>query len=667
MAPRNDRVTPSTEVRSPARSFLQNVDTFYQISRDRRGEQAIQQGVSALNSVLNERFEEYRADQRDDEFQQGVADAMREQAGEEMQGVQTGSLFRQNSRFYMAGLNETRGRSAAEQFRQETAAAYREWEDRDRDDDGSLFREWMNGRLAEFTNSLGDDRHRLAGALPTAQQVAYNLASSHASYTDRRIAAAAAAAARQAHTSNWTAALTGEQPLETAFLNSLGITEEHFDLEGAVANDTAIEGLIDASNFANDPSGLEFVEQAVREGRLRVNVEQAARISNGLESVRSDQAQEQNRINAQLEAEREAATQEALMLRFETVSNDPYAPLPSPEDFGGDFTAWNTAISMQNAIRTGSEQSNPMFSYAHTLELTAAAVDAPDLTTAINSISSVAVDMGPAGASQARQFLEETIEMARAENVIRNPLVVAQRQAFVDQVTDFETDEYALGQISTMRTRAEYLFNVGMAQAANNNEINPRNAVDVMQTAATVRENVTAQLVNEFPELTRERQEAQPRAAAVLGINEPIAQQDAEIAAQANAEAARIYAEQAAEAAAVYAGELSNRVETAIREAEATPQPFIVDPEEATGELFEDIPEPPARPPEASTRGPQRREWVDEALSGMEAQTLQSMTDAQLVLLEQRFNLPIGTLANLPRDGELIMSTLRYLLETQSE
>ena len=48
MAPRNTRVNPEVEVRSPARSFAKVLDNYYAPSRDRRGEQAFQQGVTRL-------------------------------------------------------------------------------------------------------------------------------------------------------------------------------------------------------------------------------------------------------------------------------------------------------------------------------------------------------------------------------------------------------------------------------------------------------------------------------------------------------------------------------------------------------------------------------------------------------------------------------------------
>ena len=135
MAPRNTRVNPEVEVRSPARSFAKVRENYSARSRDRRGEQAFQQGVNAFGGLLEEKANRLKSQRREDETQQGVADAMREQAGEEMKGVKTGSLLRQNLSFYMAGLNETRGKAAGQRFKPETYRAYEEWPGKYTNDD----------------------------------------------------------------------------------------------------------------------------------------------------------------------------------------------------------------------------------------------------------------------------------------------------------------------------------------------------------------------------------------------------------------------------------------------------------------------------------------------------------------------------------------------------
>lgn len=572
MVLRNDRVAPSTQVRSPARTFLQTVDTFYAPARDRRGEQAIQQGISAINSVLNERFEEYRADQRDDEYQQGRADALREQAGEEMQGVRTGNILRQNSRFYMAGLDETRGLSAATEFRRATLAAYQEWEDRNNDDDGTLFRDWMNQRVAEFTNTLGDNRHRIAGALPTVQQAANNLAQQHASYTSRRLEAEARAAYRNVHQDIWTQALNGDVPLEDALAASLEITEDQFDMEGGVANEDLVDALIDVSNFRNDPAALYVLEEGIGNGTIRANPEIAARVSNAIESVESDRDRLIAQANAQAEAEATAQREAHIVQAHQTYAADPYAPLPTIEELGGDFQAWNSIVTLRNTYQTASTQSDPMMDFGVNLEFQAGILEATNLDGGIQAISSVVQEYGPAYAAAGQQFVEDLMLRSSASQVLTHPVVRSGGEALSEQIVAFERDDWDPAYVSVLQTRGEYLYELNLAHMADAGEINGMNTVDILDATAVARERTITQLAREFPQLVSERVEnANTDATRALGI-EPAIQAVHEEAL------ARIAEENAAAADELSLQNRENATDRALSGNDPAPAPVIDEP-----------------------------------------------------------------------------------------
>lgn len=170
MAPRNTRVTPETSVRSPARGLVQSLDNFFTPAPDRRSEQAFQEGVDAFSDIFEAEAARAKSEQRQNEHQQGVADALREQAGEELKGVKTGSNFRQHSRYYMMGLNETRGKAAAARFKNDLTLAYQDWEGKHTNDDGTAFRDWMNGQISNYVGTLGENEHMIAGANSVARR-----------------------------------------------------------------------------------------------------------------------------------------------------------------------------------------------------------------------------------------------------------------------------------------------------------------------------------------------------------------------------------------------------------------------------------------------------------------------------------------------------------------
>ena len=127
MAPRNTRVAPDVGVRGPARSFIESLDNFYAPARDRRSERALQEGLGGFSQILTEKAREMKAEEREGLYNQGVLDAIREEAGQELKGVQTGSIFRQHSKYYTLGLNEQRGKAAALRFKNDTTLAYESW------------------------------------------------------------------------------------------------------------------------------------------------------------------------------------------------------------------------------------------------------------------------------------------------------------------------------------------------------------------------------------------------------------------------------------------------------------------------------------------------------------------------------------------------------------
>jgi hypothetical protein len=338
------------------------VDTFYQTSRDRRGAQAIQQGVSAINSVLEERFLEDRATRREAQYQEGVADALREQAGQEIQGVQTGGLFRQNSRFYMAGLNETRGRSAAARFREETALAYQNWEGRFTDDDGSAFRQWMNQRVAEFTTSLGNNQYMLNGALPEIQQIANNLATSHSSFTNQRLATEETQAHSNIYADIFSQALEGDyatpqEQYEAILAGVIPEMESHFDTLGTgEARTNLVRTALQYGNIRNDLTPLFALAHAHDTGQIRLTTEELEALANGVDAIQADIDRDISRMNGRQAAEHEAAVEAYHMQVIDALREDPYAELPEWNQSLGS-NAYQEAMRIQQAMITNAQAS----------------------------------------------------------------------------------------------------------------------------------------------------------------------------------------------------------------------------------------------------------------------------------------------------------------------
>ena len=360
MAPRNTRVNPEVEVRSPARSFAKVLDNYYAPSRDRRGEQAFQQGVNAFGGLLEEKANRLKSQRREDETQQGVADAMREQAGEEMKGVKTGSIFRQNSSFYMAGLNETRGKAAAERFKQETARAYEEWSGKHADDDGAGFRQFMNDRVGNFIDSLGDDQHKIAGALPIINETARNYATHHTAFTNKRLEQESMEAYDEIVVGVFNDLASGDLDMEMAIDAIAHEADMMYTTDGAKANDRVVGAAIRHATNNNDPASILVMSKAHTVGKLKLSQTNRTRLENAREAVEADIQRKINRESAEeAEARRERGL-EVTQSWYEQLQKNPYTDITEwAAQNGVEGIYFKNLNSLQSTMMRGAEVTDP--------------------------------------------------------------------------------------------------------------------------------------------------------------------------------------------------------------------------------------------------------------------------------------------------------------------
>ena len=656
MVLRNDRVAPASQGRSPARSFLQATDNFYAPARDSRGEAAIRQGISDINSVLEERFVEERGRQRDDETQQGIADAIREQAGEELQGVRTGNILRQNSRWYMAGLNETRGQSAAAEFRRTMEVGYRDWEDRDNDEDGTLFRDWANGRLAELTASLGDNQYRLAGALPTAQNVVNNMASQHAAYTSRRLAAAARAAASGARTNIFEAVQRGEIAPEDAVAALAQSADEQYDLGNPAANDDMVEDAVTYARINDNPDIL----QTLLDSSQGWSQEQRLTLTDGIERVRGDITTAENFAERERAAAEEAARNASIQSVLPMIQDDPFLAL-SLDDFGGDIVAFNAARGVRDALQGEAILTDPQLTFGIELQARGDVMNAPDLPSALGVVSSLAL-RGPAYVGPAQDLLNEVRIQSEQAEVLNHPAVRTEEARLTSNLGAFGNQDYVQGDASLLATEGRSLYRNYIAGMAMRGEINGLNPVDVQNASVEASTYVVGELERRYPTMVRDRLLAQDGAevGSALGFDAEVTEADsrervvnAASTAIRNAEAAAEFQRLADEGAARLAAEAARPAPEGI--ADGTPEP-TPEPTPDTAQVVEERrAAAEERAEELQRAAVINRYRLDELAPGV-------LGPAQLAELEQAFNLPLGTFTNVP-DDELLANTLRLFLE----
>ena len=535
MAPRNTRVNPEVEVRSPARSFAKVLDNYYAPSRDRRGEQAFQQGVNAFGGLLEEKANRLKSQRRKDETQQGVADAMREQAGEEMKGVKTGSIFRQNSSFYMAGLNETRGKAAAERFKQETARAYEEWSGKHADDDGAGFRQFMNDRVGNFMDSLGDDQYKIAGALPIINETARNYATHHTAFTNKRLEQESMEAYDEIVSGVFNDLATGNLDMETAIDAIANEADMMYTTDGAQANDRVVEASIRHANIHNDPTSILVMAKAHDAGKLKLSLTNRERLADAMDAVEADIQREANRESAKDTADRKVREREINAAWYEQLQADPYTDITEwTSQNGVEGVHFKNLESLQSALIRGKEVTDPTITTQQRLGFEAEMQDASTPSEKLTILRDfTAANPTALTGNEISSYADRVFKSTDPGSIINDPTIGRFRKSFGDTLGTFsEGNKYlSTDQSPFLKTQGIEMYNTFMlAKSGKVDMSDPSALVELHEQAEAF---AIKELTKMFPDQMGQKTESQPEAGAVLGVPGELEERQKEVEAAA--------------------------------------------------------------------------------------------------------------------------------------
>lgn len=524
MPPRSNRVVPTNDVRSPARSFAQSLDNFYSPARDTRSEQAFQRGIDAFSGILQQEANQIKETRNNDEMLQGVQDAMREQAGQELLGVRTGSIFRQNSRFYMAGLNETRGKAAAAKWKADTALAYEEWDGRHTDDDGSAFREWMNGRVADFMGTLGEDQYKLAGALPIINEVATNFAAHHTGFTSSRLENESYEAYDTIVTGVFDALANGEIDMDQAIERIAFEADEMYLTDGAAANDRVVTAAISYANIHNDPEAILALARAHDAGTLKLSVANQERLANAMDAVEADIERNAAKANARATAEEKARRTATLNAWGATLAEDPDAELPSFADVG-DHQTYREMITLQDAMIKSAGVENPTVTNVQRMKLEVDLYSAATPGDRIRVLNEFVQENPYAlSASDVAGYTKTILAKNDPGSIVNDPTIGKYRTAFGNTLAEFQLgDGFDINRSSYLKTQGQVHFDDYMLANAGNVDMNDSRAIRTLVDEAE--EFAMEQLAFDFPEVLREKSQ-EGNLGPTLGVDQALQKYD---------------------------------------------------------------------------------------------------------------------------------------------
>lgn len=488
MAPRNTRVNPETETRSPARSFARTLDNYYAPARDRRSEQAFQEGLAGFSNILQEKANRTKELQRKDEYSQGQADAMREAAGEELKGVRTGSIFRQNSSYYMAGLNEQRGKAKGIEFRSKMAREYQAWEGKNSDDPND-FRNFMNQRSGEFIESLQGNPQMLNAALPYINEVASNTAASHTAYTNERLQEEQIEASHQVFGDIVAGYARGDYDQLDA-VNALAREVEELYASGEKdARGILVDAMILEAGANDSLYPLEVIAVAYDQGKIKLSKAQKDRLdtaSDRLEAeIRRQDAQrsedEREEYDAMINGYVNTFT-DALMKNPRLDARKYYTSLQISDE--NLFTKLNT---VQKAVQSAAKNSGPTDAstrLAFQGELLAAEGNVQER----NRVLAKYAAAGALTKSDVDSFLQDNMDIANGTSVYDSEHIQNLKDGYIGGISVIESDGFDVDKSGAAQQFAETRYITLMNQEMRGVDPNDYNAID--QAHAKVVERV---------------------------------------------------------------------------------------------------------------------------------------------------------------------------------
>ena len=449
MAPRSTRINPETPQRGAARSFLQVIDTYYQPSRDTRKEAADQKAFGQVTGLLQQKADQIKKARNESEFTQGTADAMREEAGQELQGIKNGGLFRQNSVYYKAGLNEQKGKVAGQRFRNQAVSDYENWSGKNASDDPAAFEEWFLGVQSIFIEENKNNPELLSSAMPYLNESFNNLGVRHQAYTDSRLQEEHLEAYQTTLTGIWDQiGKDGQYEMQDEDGNIMtdwnavvaDIKQEADDMygfEGGLANEKMVEAAMMHADTFTDATPLIALARAHDSGQIKLSPTALNRLKRAADQLEQDVASAQAGQTKAQKAARDAAVVTATGNLLVALEENPNLQVydwmkeagldPRDADMFGELVKVQETVGKANDNSAAPDSQGYMGFMLEYMDAETPADKAKAVMRAANA--------GIIGSSDIKTFMGDVEDMQNGKGVFSTQTVKTERTNYLQSIT----------------------------------------------------------------------------------------------------------------------------------------------------------------------------------------------------------------------------------------
>lgn len=380
MAP---RITPDTPQRGASQNLLRVIDNYYRPARDRVGEAAMSRGFRDISNFFGKEAARAKEEQLQEIAIKAKQDAM---AGldpdVELSEVRNGFLFRSNSKAYNQAYNETMGKKAAIEFKEQAAIDY-EKSGLKYNTDPNRFREWMNEKVHTFLNdSKNKHPYFIAGAMPYVEQTTFNMSAAHTGNISRQMEANHLAGIQKQADDIALAIATKEMSIDEGIARMTKLNSQAYGtgLSGPKARKALLASFLNVADATDNPEMIDALLAAQESGDLRLTPEEWNSVVNQGQGIQRDIDFRQSQKERAAKAAREQ--EEAMVTDFvaDFYNNPKNAAVPfstflqTPVDDSGQTMAdmingsANTAALMTKA-KTAYETINTIYDIPKQQEL----------------------------------------------------------------------------------------------------------------------------------------------------------------------------------------------------------------------------------------------------------------------------------------------------------
>jgi hypothetical protein len=309
------RITPEMPQRGASRNLIQVIDNYYRPARDRMGEAAIAKGFSDASNFFGNQAAKAKKQELQEIAMQGQQDAL---AGvdpnEELSQVRKGLLFRSNSQAYNQAYNETMGKKAAIEFKEQATLDY-EKSGMKYSTDPNRFREWMNERVHGFlTAGENNNPYFLAGAMPYIEQTTFNMSAAHSSNISAQMERNHLAAIQKQADDIALGISTGDMSIEDGINALAGLNNQAYGtgFSGPKARAALLSSYLSVADATDNLDMIEALTTAQESGVLRLTPQEWNNITKEGQGIERDikfrQDQKDRVAKAQAQAEENTIT-----------------------------------------------------------------------------------------------------------------------------------------------------------------------------------------------------------------------------------------------------------------------------------------------------------------------------------------------------------------------